>query len=84
MSDYLFIVLFLLLNIHRSGVLTLLAWQVPLKTAAISAPSVYTIQPCYFMQSDIGKVHVCLAVTSHLHFWQNDWDLLQTTVVTQV
>jgi len=45
MSDYLFIVFLLLLNIHRSGVLTLLAWQVPLKTAAISAPSVYTIQP---------------------------------------
>ena len=34
------------LNIHRSGVLTALAWLVPQETAAISARSVYTIQPC--------------------------------------
>ena len=35
-----------LLNIHRSGVLKTLAWLVPRETAAISARSVYTIQPC--------------------------------------
>ena len=34
------------LNIHRSGVLSALAWLVPQETAAISARSVYTIQPC--------------------------------------
>ena len=34
------------LNIHWSGVLTALAWLVPQETAAISARSVYTIQPC--------------------------------------
>ena len=34
------------LNIHRSGVLTALAWLVPHKTAAISVHSLYTIQPC--------------------------------------
>ena len=34
------------LNIHRSGVLTALAWLVPHETTAISARSVYTIQPC--------------------------------------
>ena len=34
------------LNIHRSCVLTALAWLVPHETAAISARSVYTIQPC--------------------------------------
>ena len=34
------------LNIHRSGVLTALAWLVPHETAAVSARSVYTIQPC--------------------------------------
>ena len=34
------------LNIHRSGVLTALAWLVPHETAAISARSVYTMQPC--------------------------------------
>ena len=35
-----------LLNIHRSGVLTALAWLVPHETAAVTARSVYTIQPC--------------------------------------
>ena len=37
------------LNIHRSGVLTALAWLVPQESAAresVSAHSVYTIQPC--------------------------------------
>ena len=34
------------LNIHWSGVLTVLAWLVPHETASISACSVYTIQPC--------------------------------------
>jgi len=28
-------------------------------------------------------VYVCLAVTCHLHFWQNDRDLLRATAVTQ-
>ena len=42
-----FFVLFLFLfNIHRSGVLTALAWLVPHETAGYSARSVYTIQPC--------------------------------------
>ena len=35
------------------------------------------------MQSHIRKVYVCLAVTRHLHFWQNDRDLLRATVVTR-
>ena len=34
------------LNIHRSGVLTALAWLVPHETAAVSAYSVCTIQSC--------------------------------------
>ena len=35
------------------------------------------------MQSQcIYKVHACSAVTCHLHFGQNDWDLLCATVVT--
>ena len=33
-------------DIHRCDVLTALAWLVPHETAAISARSVYTIQPC--------------------------------------
>ena len=71
------------LNIHRSGALTALAWLVPHETAAISARSVYTIQPCHFMQSHIRKVYACLAVTCHLHFWRNDRGLLRATAVTR-
>ena len=64
------------LNIHQSGVLTVLARLVPHETAAILARSVYTIQPCCFMQSHICKVYACLTVTCHLRFWQNDQDHL--------
>ena len=53
-------------------------WLVPRETAAVSARFVYTIQPCsmsrHFMQSRIRRVHACLAVTCHPHFWQNDRD----------
>ena len=34
------------------------------------------------MQSHIRKVHACLAVTYHLHFWQNDRYLLRATAET--
>ena len=62
---------------------------VPRETAAVSERSAYTIQPCTtsrdFTQSHIGlrRVHACLAVTFHLHFWQNDRDLLRGTAVTR-
>ena len=26
-----------------------------------------------------SRMHACSAVTCHLHFWQNDWDLLRAT-----
>ena len=35
------------------------------------------------MQSHICKVYTCLAVTCHLHLWQNDRDLLRATAVTR-
>ena len=35
------------------------------------------------MQTHIRKVYACLAVTCHLHFWQNDRDLLRATAVTR-
>ena len=35
------------------------------------------------MQSDICKLRARLAVTCHLHFWQNDRDLLRATAVTR-
>ena len=72
------------LNIHRGGVHTALAWMVLHETAAVSAQVLctpYHHAPCYFMQSHIRKVYACLAVTCHLHFWQNDRDLLLATVV---
>ena len=84
MSDKLFIARFL--NIHRSGVLTALAWLVPHETAAISAQVLctpYNHAQCHFMQSHIRKVYACLAVTCHLHFWRNDRDLLHATAVTR-
>ena len=74
------------LNIHRSGVLTALAWLGPHETAAVSAQVLctpYNHAPCHFMQSHIRKVYACLAVTCHMHFWQNDRDLLRATVVTR-
>ena len=44
------------LNIHRSGVLTAVAWLVPHETAAVSAQILctpYNHAPCHFMQSHI-------------------------------
>ena len=73
-------------NIHLSGVLTALAWLVPHKTAAVSAQVLctpYNHAPCHFMQSHMRKVYACLAVTCHLHFWQNNRDLLRATMVTR-
>ena len=67
-------------NIRRSGVLTALVWLVPHETAAVSAQVLctpYNHAPCHFMQNHIRKVYACLAVTCHLHFWQNDRDLLR-------
>ena len=65
------------LNIHQSGVLTAPAWLVPHEIAAVSACSVYSSNhsSCHFIQSHVPKVHVYLAITCHLHFWQNDWGL---------
>ena len=35
-----------------------------------------------FNKIHLHKVYACLAVTWHLHFWQNDRDFLRATVVT--
>ena len=43
----------------------------------------YNHTSCHFMQSHIRKVYARLPVTCHLHFWQNDWDLLRATAVTR-
>ena len=36
-----------------------------------------------FNKIHIRKVYACLAVTCHLHFWQNDRDFLRATVVSR-
>ena len=59
---------FFFLNIHRSGVLTALAWLVPHETAAVSAQVLctpYNHAPIYFMQSHIRKVYACLATRNY-------------------
>ena len=77
------------LNIHRSGVLTALAWLVPQESAARESQSLrvlctpYNHAPCHFVQSHIRKVYACLAVTRHLRFWQDDRGLLRATAVTR-
>ena len=43
----------------------------------------YYHAPCHFIKSHTHKMHACLAATCHLHFWQNDQDLLRATAVTQ-
>ena len=77
---------FFFFNIHRSGVLTAVAWLVPHETAVVSAQVLctpYNHAPCHFIQSHIRNVYACFPVTCHLHFWQNDRDLLRATVVTR-
>ena len=38
---------------------------------------------CHYIPSCIRRMHVCSAVTCHLHFWQNVQDFLHATTVTQ-
>ena len=77
---------------RRSGVLTALfgcymagaTWN----CCRLCADSVYTIQPCtslqfHFIRNHICRVHVCLAVICHLHFWRNYLDPLRATAVTE-
>ena len=72
------------LKIHQSGVLTVLTWLVPYETAAASARSVYTIEPCTMSlhAKPHNKMHACLAATCRVHFWQNVLNPLYATAVT--
>ena len=59
----------------------------PRETAAASQQVLctpYNHAPCHFMQSHTHKVYACLAVTCHLHFWQNDLGRLRATAVTRM
>ena len=71
----------------RDLVITLL---VPHETAAVSAHVLctpYNHAPVYSITSCeatcIRRLHMCLDVTCHLRFWQNDRDLLRATAVTR-
>ena len=60
-------------------------WPVLHKTAAISMHVLctpYNHAPVYSVTSFKATYIGRLAVTCHLHFWQNDQDLLHATVVT--
>ena len=65
------------------------AWLVPRETAAVLAQFLCTPlnhAPVYSVtsfKSHIGRVYACLAVTCHMHFWQNDRDLLRAIAVTR-
>ena len=43
----------------------------------------FTILQCHYIQSHLSRVHVCFAVTSHLHFWQIGRNLLRATTATR-
>ena len=68
--------------IHGNGVLIAL-FGCCMAGATWNAIQPYTSLQYHFIQSHIGRVSVCLAVTCHLHFWQNDLDLLRATAVTR-
>ena len=80
-------------DIHQSGVLMApfdgsIADAMWNRCVKLGASSVYTLQlctslQCHFIQSHIGMVALCLAVTCYPHFWQNDWDLSHATAVIQ-
>ena len=78
--------------IYRSSVLTALFSCYMTKASwnccRLDAPSACTIHPrtslqCHFISSHIRRVHVCLAVTCHMHFWHNDRDCLRATAVAR-
>ena len=77
-SDKLFIARFL--NIHRSGVIK--RWHGWCHMKLQPSRRMFCVHHTT-MQSHIRKVYASLAVTCHLHFWQNDRDLLRATAVTR-
>ena len=82
MSDYLFIARFL--NIHRSGVIK--RWHGWCHMKLLPSRRKFCVHHTTMHQFTVSrhaKVHACLAVTCHLHFWQHDRDLLRATAVTR-
>ena len=89
LNEWLYPFIARIINIHGSGVLVALCecymagatWNAAVSAQVLCTP--FNHAPCHFIQSHTGRVYVCLAVTCHLHFWQNDQDLLRATVVTR-
>ena len=86
MSDYLFIALFFFFFLSTE-VVHLQRWHGWCHMKLLPSQRVlctpYNSAPCHFMQSHIRKMRAYLAVTCHLHFWQNDRDILRATAVTR-
>ena len=64
----------------------LLYWQLLLSWCLMSSDVIWHIRDKLWpmpKHGSIRKVYACLAVTCHLHFWQNDRDFLRATVVTR-
>ena len=59
------------------------AWLVPRETAAVSVQVLCTSLQCHVIRSHIRRMHVRLAATCHLHYRQNDRDLLRAAAVTR-
>ena len=67
------------LNIHPSDVVAaLFGSYIAGATRNCCHFGAFCVQPCiisrHFIQSYIHRVHACLAVTCHRHFWQNEQD----------
>ena len=69
-----------ILTSHKNMMLLLLSW------CLMSSDVIWHIRDKLWpmpKHGSIRKVYACLAVTCHLHFWQNDRDFLRATVVTR-
>ena len=92
MSDCSF--LYRVFNFHRSSVLTALfgcymadaTWnRCHLGAFRVHHTTMHHVTSLHAMQHRrmLGAGFACLAVTCHLHFWQNGRDLLRATAVTR-
>ena len=66
--------------------LNLILWLLLLSWCLMSSDVIWHIRDKLWpmpKHGSIRKVYACLAVTCHLHFWQNDRDFLRATVVTR-
>ena len=75
------------LNIHQSGLQCTAVWLLHGRCHMKVLPSrhvlctPYSHAPCHVTSCHVCRVLACLPLTCHLHFWQNDQDLLHATAV---